>query len=99
MSAGAAASGASGAAIAAAISNVIKACGSLIKIEPKAFESLVAIIEDPLVVSAEAGFFTKHFKYLVSYRGLVFHTKSNERLNFDKNVLELPAKKISIPDI
>ena len=90
---------AANAAVVAAISNAVKACGALIKIEPEAFESLLTIIDDPLVVASEGGFFTKHMKYLVSYRGLIFHTKSKEPLPFDKSVLILPAKKMSIPDI
>ena len=56
--------------------NAIKAMGSFIVVEVNHFLSVLEKEENPVVVYCEAGFFTKH-KYLTSYKGLTFFTKSN----------------------
>ena len=73
MSAGAAAA-------AAAIVDAIKASGVLVSVEPEEFSKLMSRAGDPLIVVAESGIFTKNYKYLMSYKGLAFFTKSDAPL-------------------
>ena len=91
MSAGA------GAAAAAAIAQAIKACGVLVQIEPEDFRILVKGIPDPLVVHAQGGIFRTSYTYLTSYKGLAFHARSPEPLDFPPGVELIRSKSISIP--
>lgn len=73
------------AAAAAAIARAVKASGAIVDMEPEDFMSIVNRGEKPLVVVAPGGFLDRSFRYLVGYKGLVFHTKT-------KNELTLPGK-------
>jgi len=95
MAAGAA--GAAGAA-AAAIANAIKASGAIVSVEPADFAGLLARTENPLVVVAPAGWFGSRLKYLTSYKGLVFFTKSVEPISLPPGAELIKAGKIWIPD-
>ncbi len=92
----AAAAGAAAAA-AAAIANAIKASGVVVRVEPKDFQSILRRIENPLVVYAEGGFFTKNFQYITSYKGFAFFTKSSTPLLLPSGVETIFAKKIWTP--
>ena len=46
--------------------------------DPSVFKSVLARTERPLVVRAEGGIFSRKYRYLASYKGLVFFTKSPE---------------------
>ena len=81
---------------AAAANNAIKAMGAVVVVEPRVFLDILQRAEKPLVVHSPAGFMTK-YKYLTSYKGLVFFTKSKEALLLPASVEVITAKKIEIP--
>jgi hypothetical protein len=81
---------------AAAANNAIKAMGAVVVVEPQVFLDILQRAEKPLVVHSPAGFMTK-YKYLTSYKGLVFFTKSKEALLLPASVEAITAKKIEIP--
>ena len=91
MSAGAAA------AAAAAIANAIKASGVLVNVSPQDFAAILRRTEKPLVVTAQGGFFSTSYKYLTSYKGLAFYTKSPAPLILPADVELVKANGISIP--
>jgi hypothetical protein len=94
---GAAAGAAAGGAAAAA--NAIKASGVVVRMEPADFLALLARTEAPLVVAGMGGLFTKHYRYLTSYRGLAFFTKSPDPLTLPAAAEVIRAEAISIPDL
>lgn len=67
---------AGGAAAAAAIAQAIKASGTIVRVEPHAFSSMLRKQDAPLVVHAMGGFFSRKHRYLASYKGLAFYTQS-----------------------
>jgi hypothetical protein len=90
------AAGGGAAAAAAAIADAIRASGVLIRVQPAEFAKILARGKDPLVI-AEAGFFTRKFQYLTSYKGLAFFTSSKEAVQLPADVELITAKKIYIP--
>ncbi|HJR08696.1 MAG TPA: hypothetical protein VJ842_15660 [Pyrinomonadaceae bacterium] len=88
---------AAGAAAAAAIANAIKASGVLVTVTPEDFTSILRRTERPLVVASKGGLFSTHYKYLTSYKGLAFYTKSPAPLVLPIGVEVVNAKGISIP--
>ena len=90
-------SAAGGAAAAAAIANAIKASGVLVNVTPEDFAAILRRTERPLVVTAEGGFFSTRYKYLTSYKGLAFYTKSPQPLMLPTGAEVVNAKSISIP--
>ena len=89
---------AAGAAIAAAaIANAIKASGVLVSVTPEDFAAILRRTDNPLVVASQGGFFSKHYKYLTSYKGLAFYTKSPAPLVLPTGAEIINAKSISIP--
>jgi hypothetical protein len=85
------------AAAAAAIANAIKASGVVVQVSANDFQAILRKVEKPLVVHAEGGFFTKNYKYLVSYKGLAFYTKSASPLLLPSGIEIILANKIWIP--
>jgi hypothetical protein len=94
-------SGAAGGAVAAAayvaIANAIKASGTVVRVEPDAFMEILRRTERPLVVYSPAGFLTRN-KYLTSYKGLCFYTKTATELTLPNSVEIVQANKIWVPD-
>ena len=86
-----------GASAAAAIAQAIKASGAIVRVEPQDFMSILARSERPLVVAAKGGFLDRSYKYLTSYKGLAFFTKSAEPLTPPVEVDWVVAKRIWIP--
>jgi hypothetical protein len=84
-------------AAAAAIANAIKASGVLINVTPEDFAAILRRAERPLVVTAEGGYFSKHYKYLTSYKGLAFYTKARSPLALPADAEVVRAGGISIP--
>ncbi|KPL06331.1 hypothetical protein AMJ86_08800 [bacterium SM23_57] len=82
---------------ATAIANAIKASGAIIKVSPTDFDTILSKSENPLVVVAESKFFGTTFKYMTSYKGLCFYTKSLEPLQLPSKTELIAAKKIWIP--
>lgn len=91
------AAGATGAAAAyQAMANAIKASGAIVEVEPNDFLEIVYRAESPLVVYSPAGFFAKH-KYITSYKGLCFYTKTATPLSLPTQIELIAAKRIWIP--
>src|SRR5262249_39549258 len=94
MSAGASAGAA---AAAAAVGQAIKASGAIVRVEPGEFLGILRRQQDPLVVHSTGGFFCMTFHYLISYKGLVFFTKSPTPLSLPSSAEVIQARKIWIP--
>lgn len=91
--------GGGGAAYIAMIHNAIKACGTIVKVQPDDFLQILGREEKPLVVRATGGLFTRKYLYLTSYRGLAFHCSSKEELPLPGNAEVIIAEKMSMPEI
>ena len=85
------------AAAAAAIAKAIQASGVLVRVSPEDFKTLVGRAHDALVVTAESRWFDKKYKYLLSYKGFAFFTKSSEPIALPGTVATIEAQKIWIP--
>jgi hypothetical protein len=88
--------GAAGAAVIAAIANASKAIGTVIVVEPEEFLNILERTENPLVVCSPASLLSK-YKYLTSYKGLAFFTKSKEALMVPSSAEVITARKIEVP--
>ena len=86
------------AAAQAAMIQAVKASGVIVRVEPEDFSRMVNKIEAPLVVTAPGGFFTKHIKYLTSYKGLAFYTQSPTPLQLPYKVEVVAARTIWVPN-
>ena len=93
------AAGAAGGAGAAAIIQAIKASGAIVRVEPHDFTSIVSRQESPLIVMKEGGtgLFSAKYQYITSYKGLAFHTKSADPLQFTGKPELIVAKSIWVP--
>lgn len=87
------------AAYIAVLANAIKACGTVVRLEPSEFQRILSLQEKPLIVRTVGGLFSKSYKYLTSYRGLAFHCKSPTELRVPEGSELINAKKMSIPDL
>lgn len=85
-------------AAAAAIANAIKASGVVVRVSPDVFEFLLSRAEGVLVVHGEGGLFSTKYKYLVSYKGFAFYTKSSEPIRLPAHVETIRAAKIWVPE-
>jgi hypothetical protein len=90
--------GGAAAAAAAAMANATKASGAIVKVEPDVFQVIASKLEEPLIVRAEGGWRTKHYKYLTCYKGLFFFTKSPVELAFKSRAEVIYAGKIWVPE-
>ncbi len=86
-----------GAVIAAAIANAIKASGVLVRVESHHFQSIIQRSERPLVVMVKPGFLFRKYRYLSSYKGLAFFTKSDQPLNLPGDAELVTCREISMP--
>ncbi|HUW58179.1 MAG TPA: hypothetical protein VMZ92_16200, partial [Planctomycetota bacterium] len=93
MSGGAVAAGAA----AAAIANAIKASGAIIHVEPEDFETILSRSEHPLVVSTGPRWYSKTWRYLTAYKGLIFYTKTPVAFEFGEGFEVITAQQIWIP--
>ena len=87
-----------GVGAAVAINEAIKASGAIVQVEPEQFLRLLSKTESPLVVTARRTFFVTRYKYLTSYKGLIFYAKSAVPLELSMNVEVITAKKVSVPE-
>lgn len=92
-----AAGGATAGAAAAAIAQALKASGTIVRVSPEEFANLVARGKAPLVVVAQGGVFRKSYRYLTSYKGLAFFTRSPQPLNLPGDAEIVAAETIWIP--
>lgn len=91
------AAGAAGAAAAAAIAQAIKASGAIVNVAPEEFSKITNRLKEPLIVVAKGGLFSVSYRYLVSYKGLVFFTKSPTELILPADTERIEANKIWMP--
>lgn len=78
--------------------NARLAMGSIVIVDPSLFSPLLTKIEYPLVVvSCEKVIFTKLYKYLTIYRGLVFYTDSKQPITLPDNIELIEAERIWTP--
>ncbi len=82
---------------AAAIAQAISAAGVLVRMEPHEFVKLLERKAEPLIVQSTGGFFRKHHRYLMSYRGLAFFTKSPTPLELPPDAEVVMAASIWTP--
>jgi len=85
------------AAAAAAIAQAIKASGAIVRVSPQDFENILGKSDEPLVICATGGLFSKNYQYLTSYKGFAFFTKCPAPLMFSPKVETIVANKIWIP--
>ena len=97
MTYGGGAATAGAAAAVAAMANAIKASGAIINVETADFMSIIERTEKPLIVTAPKGFMSGGYKYITSYRGLIFYAKSKDPLRLPSDSEIIAAKKIWIP--
>jgi hypothetical protein len=85
-------------AAAAAIAQAIKASGAIVRMKPEDFQQIVHRADNPLVVISISKIFGRvSYKYIVSYKGLAFYTKSPSQLPMGIGVELVHAKQIWIP--
>lgn len=84
-------------AAAAAIAHAIKASGAVVNMEPEDFLVIVNRCDRPLVVIAHGGLLDRGIRYMVGYKGLMFHTKSKTELMLPGKAEIVHAKTIWIP--
>jgi len=93
------AASAGAAAAAAAVANAVKACGAIVQLEAGEFLKILARAKEPIVVTAEGGFFKTKYAYLTSYKGLDFYCSSDEVLPLPAGTELITAGKIWIPSM
>jgi hypothetical protein len=87
-----------GASAAAAIAQANKASGAIVNMKPEGFQQIVQRAEEPIVVMATSKLFGKtSYKYITSYKGLAFYTKSPSQLPLGVRAELVHAKTIWIP--
>lgn len=87
-----------GGAAAAAIAQAVKASGAIVRMDPNDFVQIVNRAEAPVVVMATSKIFGRtSYKYLTSYKGLAFYTKSPNQLPLGVRAELVYAKAIWIP--
>jgi hypothetical protein len=69
----------------------------VVRLESSMFLTLLSRAKGVLVVMCEAGIFRTKYQYLTSYKGLMFFTESEERLDLPRHVETLRAESISAP--
>jgi hypothetical protein len=86
-----------GAAAHAAMIAAIKASGAIVRVDPDSFQRLLTNNENAAVVHATGWAFGSEHRYLVSYKGLVFFTKSRSPLFVPPSIETIEAKRIWVP--
>jgi hypothetical protein len=85
-------------AVTSQTANALKAVGAIVFVEPEEFLAILGKSEKGVVVYSPSGFLRKH-KYLTSYKGFTFFTKSKEALMIPGPVEVITAKKIIVPEM
>jgi hypothetical protein len=86
------------AAAAAAQANAIKSSGVIVRVPPPVFLAILEKQNEAMLVHAQGGFLQKHERYLTSYKGLAFFTRSEQPLPIPEHVEQIEAAKLSLPD-
>jgi hypothetical protein len=88
---------AAAAAAHAAMVQAVKASGVVVQMTPENFQFLLNKIEHPLIVTSEGGLFKTTYQYLISYKGLAFHTKTPVPLLLPSGAEVVAAKSMWMP--
>jgi len=80
------------------IANAVKASGAIVRVEPNVFEQLIQKQQDGLIIFNEGGIFSTNYKYLMSYKGIFFFTKTKTPLVLPANLEVVKTKKIWMPE-
>ena len=86
-------------AIMAAISKASNASGTIVHISEEAFVSLVSRSDSPLVIHAPGGFLSSKHKYLTTYKGFAFYTKSKAALALPSAAEIIEAERMWVPEM
>ncbi len=86
------------AAAAAVIANATKASGVIVRVSPENFLAILRRVESPVVVQAQGGIFSTKYRYLTSYKGLAFFTKSTSPVELPSGTELVRADAIWIPN-
>ncbi len=87
-----------GAAAYYVMANAIKASGAIVKVEADVFQQLIQKQQNGLVVFNEGGILSTSYKYLMSYKGIFFFTKTKTPLILPGGMEVVKTKKIWMPD-
>jgi hypothetical protein len=85
------------AAAQAAIAQAIKASGAIVKVSPSDFQVILNRQEGALVLIAPGNIFQPGRKYLTSYKGLAFFTRSVHPIELPGDCEVIQAQKIWVP--
>ena len=85
------------AAAAAVLAQAVKASGAIVRVETADFEIILKKAKEPVIVCCAGGIISTKYKYLMSYKGLAFYTKSSTPLTLPRDADVVRAKKIWIP--
>jgi hypothetical protein len=86
------------AAAGAAMANAIKAAGAVVFVEAEEFLKILARTQEPLVVTADGGFFKHRYQYLTGYKGMVFFANTEEAIPLPADAVIVKAGKIWVPN-
>ena len=84
-------------AVAAAAARAAKASGSIVRVKPDDFLSILSRTKQPLVVTARGWVFGTRYQYLTSYKGLTFYTSSRMELTLPNDAEVIHANSIWVP--
>ena len=90
--------GSNAALTASLLANALKAQGVVVEVTPEDFQKIINRSEHPLVVHAQTKIIRTKHKYLTTYKGLAFFTKSQEIIRLSGNIEWVEAKKLAIPE-
>ncbi|MDZ4724138.1 MAG: hypothetical protein SGI97_09585 [candidate division Zixibacteria bacterium] len=89
--------GATVAAHAHAIANAIKAMGAIVKVEPAEFQKILNKVDMPVVITATSWQFGTKYKYMTSYKGFIFYTKTSAPMSLGGKIEVIAAQSIWSP--
>jgi hypothetical protein len=75
----------------------IRASGAIVEVGPDAFLTLLAKLDQPLVIAARGRFFQATFRYLAPYRGVVLFAESEAMLRLPDTAEVIEAGSIWVP--
>ncbi|MFN2317107.1 MAG: hypothetical protein ABR551_01265 [Gemmatimonadales bacterium] len=89
--------GGGAAAAQAAMIQAVKASGAIVRVEPRDFQDLLSRQQGALVMHAAGGVIWQDYRYLTSYKGLAFYTKSRTELDLPRGTELVRARTIWVP--
>jgi len=84
-------------AVAHAVANAVKASGAIVRVEPEDFQNIIKKSENPLIIIATGGIFSRTSQYLTSYRGFILYTRTGTPIQLPTRAEVFQAAKIWIP--